>query len=63
MKRCSSSRKRSVVREAHELDRDALLSVLAGTYRGVRRGVADRVAALTRMTVTLASEILVFRFR
>ena len=54
---------RSVVREAQDLDRDALLSVLTGTYRGVRRGVADRVAALTRMTVTFASEILVFRLR
>ena len=54
---------RSVVRETQALDRDPLLSVLTGTYRGVRRGVADRVAALTRMTVTLASEILVFRLR
>jgi 23S rRNA (guanine745-N1)-methyltransferase len=54
---------RSVVREQHDLHRDALLSVLTGTYRGVRRGVADRVAALTRMRVTLASEVLVFRLR
>jgi 23S rRNA (guanine745-N1)-methyltransferase len=54
---------RSVVREAQDLDRDALLSVLTGTYRGVRHGLADRVAALTRMTVTLASEILMFRLR
>lgn len=54
---------RSVVREAQDLDRDALLSVLTGTYRGVRHGLADRVAALTRMTVTLASEVLVFRLR
>jgi 23S rRNA (guanine745-N1)-methyltransferase len=54
---------RSVVREMQDLDRDALLSVLRGTYRGMRRGVADRVAALTRMTVTFASEILMFRLR
>jgi 23S rRNA (guanine745-N1)-methyltransferase len=54
---------RSVVRETQDLDRDALLSVLRGTYRGVRHGVGDRVAALMRMTVTLASEILVFRLR
>jgi len=54
---------RSVVRETQDLDRDALLSVLTGTYRGVRHGLADRVAALTRMTVTLASEILMFRLR
>ena len=51
---------RSVVRETLDLDRDALLELLTGTYRGVRHGVAERVAALTRMTVTLASEILVF---
>lgn len=52
---------RSVVREMRDLDRDALLNLLRGTYRGVRHGAAERVAALTGMTVTLASEILVFR--
>jgi 23S rRNA (guanine745-N1)-methyltransferase len=54
---------RSVVREARDLDRDALLKLLRGTYRGERHGVAERIAALTRMTVTLASELLVFRLR
>jgi 23S rRNA (guanine745-N1)-methyltransferase len=54
---------RSVVREARDFDRDSLLILLRGTYRGVRHGAAERVAALTRMTVTLASEILVFRLR
>jgi 23S rRNA (guanine745-N1)-methyltransferase len=54
---------RVVVRETRDLDRDALLGVLRGTYRGERRGAADRVAALTRMSVTFASEILVFRLR
>jgi len=54
---------RSVVREARDFDRDSLLKLLRGTYRGVRHGAAERVAALTRMTVTLASEILVFRLR
>ena len=54
---------RTMAREVLELERAALLELLRGTYRGVRRGVADRVAALTRMTVTLASEILVFRLR
>jgi 23S rRNA (guanine745-N1)-methyltransferase len=54
---------RSVVRETQDLDRDGLVRVLTGTYRGVRHGLADRVAALTRMTVTLASEILLFRLR
>jgi 23S rRNA (guanine745-N1)-methyltransferase len=52
---------RTVVRERRELDRDALLNLLRGTYRGVRRGAAERVAALTRMTVTLASEVLTLR--
>ena len=52
---------RSVVRETLELDREALLNLLRGTYRGVRRGAAQRVAALTRMNVTLASDLLVFR--
>lgn len=51
----------SVVRETLSLDRAALLNLLQGTYRGVRRGAADRVAALTRMDVTLASDLLVFR--
>jgi 23S rRNA (guanine745-N1)-methyltransferase len=54
---------RSVVRETRELDRAALVNLLRGTYRGVRRGAAERVTALTTMTVTLASEILVFRLR
>ena len=52
---------RSAVRETLELDREALLNMLRGTYRGVRRGVAERVATLTRMKVTLASDILVLR--
>ncbi len=54
---------RSVVREVRDFDRDSLLELLRGTYRGVRHGTAERVAGLTRMTVTLASEILVFRLR
>jgi 23S rRNA (guanine745-N1)-methyltransferase len=54
---------RSVVRQTLELERDALLKLLQGTYRGIRLGTADRVAALTRMNVTLASEVLVLRLR
>ncbi|HEY9466264.1 MAG TPA: methyltransferase domain-containing protein [Vicinamibacterales bacterium] len=54
---------RSAVRETREFDRDGLLKLLRGTYRGVRHGAAERVAALTRMTVTLASEIFAFRLR
>nr|AQQ75046.1 hypothetical protein [uncultured bacterium] len=54
---------RSVVRETRELDRDALLRLLHGTYRGVRRAAAARVSTLTRLSVTLASDLLVFRVR
>jgi 23S rRNA (guanine745-N1)-methyltransferase len=54
---------RFVVRETVELDREALLKLLRGTYRGVRRGVAQSVSALTQMKVTLASEVLVLRLR
>jgi 23S rRNA (guanine745-N1)-methyltransferase len=54
---------RSVVRETHDLDRGALLSLLRGTYRGVRRSDAEQVAALTRMHVTLASELVVLRLK
>jgi 23S rRNA (guanine745-N1)-methyltransferase len=53
----------AVVRETLSLDRAALLKLLQGTYRGVRHGAADRVATLTRMTVTLASDLLVFRLK
>jgi 23S rRNA (guanine745-N1)-methyltransferase len=52
---------RSTVSEALELDRDALMNLLRGTYRGVRHRAAERVASLTRMTVTLASDLLVLR--
>lgn len=54
---------RAVVRETRELDRTALLNVLKGTYRGIRRGFADRVATLAGMQVTLASEILLLRVK
>jgi 23S rRNA (guanine745-N1)-methyltransferase len=54
---------RSEVRETLDLDRDALLELLHGTYRGVRHGVAERVAALARMSVTIASEIVLLRLR
>ena len=54
---------RSVVRETRDLDRGALLNLLRGTYRGVRRGDTERVAALTGMHVTLASELVVFRLK
>lgn len=54
---------RSVVRERLELERAALLNLLQGTYRGVRRGVADRVATLGRMLVTLSSDLVLLRVK
>jgi 23S rRNA (guanine745-N1)-methyltransferase len=53
----------SVLRETMELDRVSLFNLLRGTYRGVRRAAADRVAALERMSVTMASEMVVFRLK
>lgn len=51
---------RSSVRERRRLDRDALLDLLRGTYRGERVSAADRVAALDSLDVTLASEFFLF---
>jgi 23S rRNA (guanine745-N1)-methyltransferase len=52
---------RTIVRERHDLDRAALLDLLAGTYRGARRSAAAAVASLDALTVTLASEVLLFQ--
>ena len=54
---------RSVIRETVELDKELLLMALQGTYRGVQRGAAPRVAALAQMSVTLASDVLIVRRR
>jgi 23S rRNA (guanine745-N1)-methyltransferase len=51
---------RGIVRERHTLGRDALLDVLRSTYRGRRTSEAERVAALTTLDVTFASEVFVF---
>jgi 23S rRNA (guanine745-N1)-methyltransferase len=48
-------------RERADLDRDALLKLLHGTYRGARLGAATRVNALERTTVTFSSDIVVLR--
>ena len=52
--------RRDVVREQHDLDRDALLLLLQGTYRGARLSAAPRIDALDRLRVTLASDVLEF---
>jgi 23S rRNA (guanine745-N1)-methyltransferase len=51
---------RSSARERHLLDREALLHLLRGTYRGVRASESERVAGLDRLEVTLASEFFLF---
>jgi len=52
---------RELVSETLTLDREALLNLLRGTYRGARLAVADRIAAIDRMSVTLASELFVMK--
>lgn len=51
---------RETVRQRIDLDRESLLRLLSGTYRGSRRSVSARVDALDRLHVTLASDIVVF---
>ncbi|HKE83249.1 MAG TPA: methyltransferase domain-containing protein [Vicinamibacterales bacterium] len=52
---------RRPVREMITLDREMLLNLLRGTYRGARLRAAERVASVDRMTVTLASELFVMK--
>lgn len=52
---------RTAVRETLTLDREGLLNLLRGTYRGARLAAASRIAAIERMAVTLASEVFVLR--
>ena len=54
---------RSVVRETRTLDRATLLNLLRTTYRGARLALAQRVALVDRMVVTLAAEVFVMRKR
>ena len=46
-----------------DLDRDALRNLLRGTYRGERLSESPRVQSLDRLTVTLASDIVLFQAR
>ncbi len=48
------------LREEHDLPRDALRDLLRGTYRGNRLSDAEKVEALDRLRVTLASTVFVF---
>jgi 23S rRNA (guanine745-N1)-methyltransferase len=50
----------TTVREQRRLERDQLMDLLRGTYRGARSSAAAHVAALTSLEVTLASELRLF---
>jgi 23S rRNA (guanine745-N1)-methyltransferase len=49
------------IREQLTLDRDALLNLLRGTYRGARASTAARVEALERIPVTFSSHLVALR--
>jgi 23S rRNA (guanine745-N1)-methyltransferase len=51
------------IREQLTLQRDALLNLLRGTYRGARYKWSERVEAMEQMDVTLSSEMCVLRRR
>jgi 23S rRNA (guanine745-N1)-methyltransferase len=52
---------RTSAREQHVLEPDALKDVLRATYRGERTSTAERIQALQRLEVTLASDFFVFQ--
>jgi 23S rRNA (guanine745-N1)-methyltransferase len=52
---------RAFLRERQTVSADALHDLLRGTYRGARTSEADRIATLSAGSITLASEIVVFR--
>lgn len=54
-------RNRTTVRQTFDLNRDDLLQVLRGTYRGERQSTAARVDTLTTLRVTFASDVVTFR--
>jgi 23S rRNA (guanine745-N1)-methyltransferase len=56
-------RARSLARERVRCARAVLLDLLAGTYRGARRSVAEAVARLDELEVTLASDVLLLARR
>jgi len=51
----------STCKQRLDLDRDQLLKLLRGAYRGERFSESVRVQALDSLAVTLASDILLFR--
>jgi 23S rRNA (guanine745-N1)-methyltransferase len=51
------------VRDQRQLERDALVNLLQGTYRGARFTAWMKVAALEPMAVTLSSDVCVLKGR
>jgi 23S rRNA (guanine745-N1)-methyltransferase len=54
---------RLTLRDRQRLEREALLDLLQGTYRGARRSTNTRTATLAALDVTLATDVLVFAVR
>ncbi len=52
---------RTTCAQRFDLARDQLLKLLRGTYRGERFSESTRVQALDRLSVTLSSDILLFK--
>jgi 23S rRNA (guanine745-N1)-methyltransferase len=52
---------RACIRETLTLERELLMNLLRATYRGARLRSTERVVAVDRMAVTLASDVFVFR--
>jgi 23S rRNA (guanine745-N1)-methyltransferase len=52
-----------LVREQHALNRASLTDLLQSTYRGARTSVRGRVASLSTMDVTVASDCVLFQRR
>jgi 23S rRNA (guanine745-N1)-methyltransferase len=55
-----SRMERTSARNRQQLDREALLKLLRGTYRGMRLSERSRVEQLDSLEVTFASDILLF---
>jgi 23S rRNA (guanine745-N1)-methyltransferase len=53
-------RERFTLRARQQVEREALIDLLRGTYRGARRSVTARVEALTALEVTLATDVFIF---
>ena len=56
-------RERTTARERRRFEREQLLDLLRGTYRGARRSAEDAVRELGALEVTLASDVLVLARR